>query len=108
MLEYVIGIFLTRVDTTKFPPIERQRGFGETRMDQKAHVTPDLLRHQMLEYHPIKRHEAAVRTRQDGPPLTRYVCYPFDLNTPVVVMEQCEEPMPPGINVAGVHAEVVE
>ena len=56
----------------------------------------------------IKRHEAAVRTCQDGPPLARDVFAPFDLNTPVVIMQKREEPAPPGINVAGVHAEIVE
>src|SRR5215510_8816914 len=108
MLEDVIRIFLTGVDTAKFPPIERERGFGETRMDQKSYVTPHLLRHLMQNHHPIKRHEATVHTCQDGPPPTWYVFNPFDLNTPIVVMQKCEEPASPGINVAGVHAEVVE
>src|SRR5262249_45450427 len=107
MLEDVIGIFLTSVDTTKFPPIEREWGFGKTRMDQKAHVTPNLLCHQMQNHHPIKRHEAAVRTCQNGPPLAWNVLQPFGLNTPVVVMQKREEPAPPGLNVAGVHTEVV-
>src|SRR5215813_11057640 len=108
MLEDVIRIFLTRVDTAKFPPIERKRGFRETRMDQKAHVASNLLCHSMQDHQPIKRHEAAVCARQNGPPLARDVFHPFGLNTPIVIMQKREEPAPPGINVAGVHAEGVE
>src|SRR5262245_28143108 len=108
MLEDVVCIFLTRIDPSKFPPIERERGFGETRMDQKAYVTPNLLRHLMQNHHPIIRHEATVRTRPDDLPLAWDVFDPLDLNTPIVVMQKREEPAPPGINVIDVHAEVVE
>src|SRR5262249_26711554 len=77
-------------------------------MDQKTHVAPDLTRHEFKGHDTIERHKATMRPHDHGPPLAWDVLAPFDLNTPVVIVEEFEDAAPLCLNIAEVHAEVVE
>src|SRR5262245_15392848 len=77
-------------------------------MDQKTHIAPDLARHEFEGHDAIERHESAMRPHHDCPPLARDVFTPFDLNAPVVVVEEWKDPAPLGLNIVEVHTKVVE
>src|SRR5262245_34028394 len=77
-------------------------------MDQKAHVPPDLTRHEFKGHDAIERHKATMRSHDHSPPLAWDVLAPFDLNAPVVIVEEFEDSASLCLNIAEVHAEVVE
>src|SRR6266849_2285910 len=60
-------------------------------MDQKARIAPELLSHQVQSHHSIPGHEAAMNADQNRSALARHVIQPFDLNAPVIVMQELEE-----------------
>ena len=108
MLEDIIGIFSAHFQTAEFVKVEREWRFDETWMDQKTHVAPDLARHEFKGHDAIERHKAAMRPHDHGPPLARDVLAPFDLNAPVVIVEEFEDSAPLCLDIAEVHSEVVE
>ena len=108
MLEDIIGIFSAHFQTAEFVKVEWERHFDQTRMDQKAHITPDLARHEFKGHDAIERHKAAMRPHHYCPPLTWNVFAPFDFNTPVVVVKEIEDSAPFCLDIVEVHTEVVK
>src|SRR5262249_14428513 len=105
MLEDIIGILPAHFQTAEFVKVERERCFYQTRMDQKAHVAPDLTRHEFEGHNAIEWHKAAMRPHDDGPPLARDVLAPFHLNAPVVIVEEFKDSAPFCLGIVEVHTK---
>src|SRR5262245_27420047 len=100
MLEDAIGIFSAHFQAAKFVKIERERRFDQTRMDQKTWVAPDLAHHAFEGHDTIEWHESTMHSHQYYPPLARDVLTPFDLNTPVIIVEEFEDSAPLCLDIA--------
>src|SRR5215813_5311540 len=108
MLEDIIGIFSAHFQTAEFVKVEREWRFYQTRMDQKAHVAPDLARHEFKGHDAIEWHKSTMCSYDNGPPLARDVFASFDLNTPVVIVKEFEDSAPFCLGIVEVHTKVVK